>query len=69
MRSILRRNFWFLRQDIAIQYCIHKCVKCVRLMADTINQMMSSLPKSRVGPAKAFLNVCVDYASPIKLLW
>lgn len=68
MRSILRRNYWILRHEVAIQRCILKCVKCIRLKADTRSQMMASLPKSRVVPARAFLNVGVDYAGLVRLL-
>jgi hypothetical protein len=68
MRSILRRQYWILRQDSAIQYCIIKCVKCVRIKADTKQQMMASLPKARVVPGKVFQTVGIDYAGPFNLL-
>lgn len=68
LRSILRRNFWILRQDTAIQHCIINCIKCIRVKAETTTQMMAALPKARVVPSKVFQNVGIDYAGPIKLL-
>ncbi len=66
--SILRRKFYILQQNRAIQTCIAKCVPCIHQKASTRTQIMASLPKARVTPARAFQNTGIDYAGPFKLL-
>ena len=38
LKSVLRRNYWVLRQHGAIQNCIRKCIKCTNLRAMTQSQ-------------------------------
>ena len=65
LKSVLRRNYWVLRQHDAVQNCIRKCLKCIRLKAILHTQQMASLPKSRVLPSRPFQITGVDYSGPI----
>ena len=67
LRSVLRRKFWIIRQNAAIQSCIHKYHTCIKLKSDTRSQMMGVLPRARVVPSRAFQVSGVDYFGPVKL--
>lgn len=68
LRSVLRRKFWILQQNKVIQSCLAKCVQCIGQRANTQTQIMASLPKACVTPARAFRSTGIDYAGPFKLL-
>ena len=67
LRSVTRRKFWVICLNRAIQSCIHRCHKCIRVKADTSSQMMAALPRSRIVPGRVFQVTGVDYFGPIKL--
>lgn len=67
LRSVLRRKFWIMQQNIAIQSCIHKCHTCIKIKSDTRSQMMGVLPRARIVPSRAFQVSGVDYFGPVKL--
>lgn len=68
LRSVLRRQFWILRINSAIKHCMIRCHTCIRLKAETCKQVMASLPKARVVPARPFTTTGVDYAGPFQML-
>ena len=68
LKSVLRNQFWILRINSAIRHCITHCLHCIRLKAETKNQTMAPLPKSRVTPSKPFAITGVDYAGPLSIV-
>lgn len=68
LRAILRNQFWILKINSIIRSCILKCPKCVRMKADTRNQAMASLPKTRISPARPFTVSGIDYAGPFSII-
>lgn len=67
MISILRRRYWIIRVKDAIRHGISKCTICTKLKAQTLQQMMASLPSFRVKPARPFLKTGIDYAGPFQI--
>ncbi|XP_011700179.1 PREDICTED: uncharacterized protein LOC105457283 [Wasmannia auropunctata] len=65
--GMIRQNYWIPRGRAVVKELIHRCVPCVRWRAATPQQLMGSLPRARVTPARPFLNTGVDYAGPIQL--
>ncbi|XP_028516813.1 uncharacterized protein LOC114575668 [Exaiptasia diaphana] len=46
---------------------VNSCVKCRRQRAESLQQLMSTLPKERITSQRAFLTTGIDYAGPILL--
>lgn len=63
----LRQRYWILGARNTVRTVTHKCVECCRNRAESIQQIMGSLPKERLTPAKTFSVTGVDYAGPIML--
>lgn len=67
MVNTLRQRFWILRARNCIRHFIHGCVRCVRSRGQTCQQMMGTLPSSRVNVGSPFEKAAVDYAGPIMM--
>jgi len=65
--ATLRQQYWILGGRAPVSAFIRRCVKCARHRAATAQQMMGSLPSSRVTPTRPFLTSGVDYAGPYTL--
>lgn len=65
--TTLRQQYWILGGRAPVSAFIRRCVKCARHRAATAQEMMGSLPSSRVTPTRPFLTAGVDYAGPYTL--
>ena len=65
MLAYIRQQFCILDCKNVIRHFIHKCISCFKQRAKTRNQLMGSLPQSRVVPGRPFQRTGVDYAGPI----
>ncbi|KAM0726177.1 hypothetical protein ACS0PU_008258 [Formica fusca] len=63
--GMIRQRYWIPRGRAIVKQQILRCVTCVRWRAATPQQLMGSLPRDRVTPARPFLHTGVDYAGPI----
>lgn len=61
----LRTRYWIVRIKSCVKKHIHSCIICFRFKAQTTQQIMGSLPVSRVRISRPFSNTGVDYAGPI----
>ncbi|KAL0902136.1 hypothetical protein ABMA27_000080 [Loxostege sticticalis] len=61
----IRQTYWPLGGRNLAKATIHKCVRCCRFKADTIQPIMGQLPASRTQLEYPFLHCCVDYAGPV----
>ncbi|XP_021963617.1 uncharacterized protein LOC110859062 [Folsomia candida] len=66
--STLLKKFWILRGRETIRHIIRKCVICRRHKANLAQQLMGSLPSTRVTVGRPFLNSGVDFAGPYQIL-
>jgi len=66
--SQIRMEFWITRCRDTVRFQLRKCVVCRRQRAQTIAQLMGSLPSPRVNRDFPFNKVGVDYAGPFQLL-
>jgi hypothetical protein len=67
LQNSLQSQYWIIRNRDAVRNQLRKCVRCTKLKAETLQQMMGDLPTYRVTPARAFLRCGVDYAGPFLL--
>ncbi|CAG9114803.1 unnamed protein product [Plutella xylostella] len=66
--AAIRDSWWPLKgRDLARQ-TVHKCVKCMRLKANTLQIQMGNLPTERLEPGFPFMRCGVDYAGPLFIL-
>ncbi|XP_029659121.1 uncharacterized protein LOC115233053 [Formica exsecta] len=65
--GMIRQRYWIPRGRAIVKQQILCCVTCVRWRAATPQQLMGSLPRERVTPARPFLHTGVDYAGSILL--
>lgn len=63
--AALNRQFWIINGRSVVRHLLHKCHKCFRDRAKTLQQQMADLPASRVEPTRPFLRSGVDYAGPL----
>lgn len=62
--TYLRAKYWILKAGSAVRKQLHKCVRCARINARTMTQIMGELPTPRVTTSRPFTHVGVDYAGP-----
>nr|XP_014283440.2 uncharacterized protein LOC106685350 [Halyomorpha halys] len=65
--SLLRNEFWIPSALRLIRSRIQSCVKCRIRKEKPLNPLMASLPKARLTPCRAFLQVGLDYAGPFSI--
>ncbi|XP_011684943.1 PREDICTED: uncharacterized protein LOC105448195 [Wasmannia auropunctata] len=65
--ATIRQSFWILGGRASVRAHILRCIPCARQRAQTAQQLMGQLPKTRVSPSRPFLNAGVDYAGPFQL--
>lgn len=65
--SVLRRKYWVPRLRQLAQTAVKRCVRCVRLRAQTCEQLMGQLPRDRATLALPFQVTGLDYFGPIYL--
>lgn len=61
--ATLRQQYWIVGGRAPVSAFIRRCVKCACHRAATAQEMMRSLPASRITPTRPFLTG-VDYAGP-----
>lgn len=66
--ATLGSKYWIIRGRDTIRHIIRKCVICRRHKAKLAQQLMGSLPSTRVNIGRPFLNSGVDYAGPYQVL-
>lgn len=62
-----RQKYWIIKMRTTIRNVIHKCIKCVRQKAITMQQQMGTLPSSRVTAGRPFEETGVDYCGPFTI--
>ena len=68
VRSILRNQYYIVREYSQIQSVLNDCVQCKRHNAKPCEQLMSNLPRERVEANNPpFTNVGVDYFGPMQV--
>ncbi|KAL0832508.1 hypothetical protein ABMA28_000724 [Loxostege sticticalis] len=65
--SSLVQNYWIINAVREIKKVIHKCLKCFRLKCQGAQQLMGSLPRDRITPARIFSKVGIDYFGPVNV--
>lgn len=61
---LIRERFWPIKGKIMARSTVQKCIRCVRAQPQLCQQLMGNLPKTRVTPARPFINSGVDYCGP-----
>lgn len=61
LMAILREKYWIVNAREVIQKVLRKCLICYRHRPTMFKQIMGSLPKHRVEPARPFIHSGVDY--------
>lgn len=61
----LRQQFWIIRGRDVVKKVVYKCNSCFRARPKLYNQIMGSLPRHRVEPARPFLHAGVDFCGPV----
>jgi len=68
LMAAIRQTYWIIGARDLIRRFIHKCVTCRRQRAETMQQIMGSLPSDRItSAARAFVKTGVDFAGPVLL--
>jgi len=67
MMASLSQRYWIVGGRSLIRHYVHKCVRCIRFRAITLNQFMGDLPKQRVQPTRPFLTSGVDFSGPFNI--
>jgi hypothetical protein len=67
--NVIRQQFWILSCRRLVKSIINKCMICVRHRGQLSQQLMANLPRRRVEVSRAFLNIGVDYAGPLELIY
>lgn len=63
--SAIRQRYWILRARTLVRRVLHKCVKCRRRHASTMQQIMGNLPKERLTPFQPpFTYTGTDFFGP-----
>lgn len=65
--STLSQKYHIVNGIREIKSVLHKCIICHRYKADSAKQLMGSLPRERVTPARAFERVGLDYCGPFEV--
>lgn len=66
--GLIRQKYWLVNGYEKVRTVCSRCVKCRRLKAATMVQLMGQLPAARVNPTfRAFVRVGVDYGGPYVL--
>ena len=62
--SFLQQKYWIIRGKDVVSSIIKKCIKCTKLRATTLQQIMADLPFFRVNKCHTFQWCGLDYAGP-----
>lgn len=63
----LQQKFRIINAKSAVKYILKRCVVCKRYNTPKNDQLMGSLPSTRVTQAHCFVNTTVDYFGPITM--
>lgn len=67
MMAHLRKQFWIPRMRQIIGSYTRKCPSCARFNQQPNDQLMGSLPASRITEAEPFLRTGLDFAGPFNI--
>jgi hypothetical protein len=59
--SETRNNFWIIGGNRAVKKQLRPCVKCRKIKAKRLQQLMGDLPEARINPSRPFLHTGVDF--------
>ncbi|XP_072375121.1 uncharacterized protein [Diabrotica undecimpunctata] len=62
--SSLNLNYWLINGNREVKKNTKKCVICFKFKAKCSEQLMGSLPETRVCAARVFQNVGIDFCGP-----
>lgn len=65
--AVIRQKYWIINGKSVTKKQLKSCIRCARVKATGMNQMMANLPKPRVNISKPFTHTGVDYAGPINV--
>ena len=63
--SLFRQRFWVLGGRQAARHCVHRCMRCRKMLARPMSQQMAPLPSARVTIGYPFQSTGVDYIGPM----
>ena len=65
LRALVQQQFAIVKLRTALRSIVSKCVTCRKRRAETINPIMSDLPRERLAfKARPFTNTGIDYFGP-----
>ena len=68
MVALLRERFWILKGRSAVRNIVRACMKCKKLRAARMEQMMATLPPFRTTAyERCFTHTGVDYFGPLNV--
>ncbi|CAL8084624.1 unnamed protein product [Orchesella dallaii] len=65
--AALQHDYWILGAKDAVRHQIRKCIRCKRVRATGMQQLMGNLPAGRVNQNRPFLHSGVDFAGPFQI--
>ncbi|CAL8130036.1 unnamed protein product [Orchesella dallaii] len=60
-------NYWIIGAKDAVRFNLRRCIRCRKVKASTMQQLMGSLPVGRVSANRPFLHTGVDFAGPFQI--
>jgi len=63
----IRQKYWPINGRNLTRKITRHCIRCFKVKPKESNQLMGSLPSSRVNPARPFLHCAVDYCGPFQI--
>lgn len=64
MLAHIRERWWPLNGRNLARKTVRQCVKCARMVGETLKPIMGNLPSERLQSGFPFLNCGVDYVGP-----
>lgn len=64
---LVRQKFWIFQCRLLVKRVICECVVCYRHRMQTGQQLMGTLPSSRITPSNTFQNIGIDLCGPFTL--
>lgn len=65
--AFIRYKYWIIGGGSLVKNRLKSCIRCARVRATGMKQMMADLPMPRVNVAKPFEHTGVDYAGPFNI--
>lgn len=65
--AFIRQKYWIIGSGAFVKNRLKSCIRCARVRATGVKQMMASLPAPRVMVSRPFNHTGVDYAGPFNI--